>query len=63
MPKHGTSLAFSLTSCCGVMAAEGMGENSIMTVLHRLKDAGKIENGYVRQRDLNDAMKNIGEQI
>jgi len=54
------SLAFSLHACCGVLASYGAGENMTISILMDLKNAGKIQNGYIRQGDLNAAIKAAG---
>jgi len=57
------SLAFSLRAACGVLDSYGAGENMIISILTGLRDAGKIESGYVRQRDLNAAIVEAGLKI
>ena len=44
---------FSIHAVCNVLDSYGIGENGMMEILRNLKDAGKIKNGYVLQKDLD----------
>lgn len=56
------TFAFSAKACFGVLDSYGYGENAMIAIMMSLKEAGKIQNGYVRQKDLDKAMKSFGKE-